>query len=118
MFYRMKFDGWVGGILEASELFGSTKARVEWWPAGSTAEWVSWGKEEGLKPVDAACLAVARTALAKMDRGEMARADGGRIIEAAYGLAAHQGDGETLSELLRALISLEESEAGQSKDAY
>ncbi len=71
LFYRLKFDGWIGGMLRGCGLFSSNSESVAWWPAGSTAKWVKWGKAEKLSPVDAACIALARTLAQKMSDGEI-----------------------------------------------
>lgn len=104
MFYRMKFDGWIGGMLRASQVFSSDAESIEWWPAGATRYWVRWGKEAGVSPADAACMALARTVLSKVQKQELKPLDAYPIVQAAVNLATHHGSAETL-QVLRLLQS-------------
>lgn len=91
MVYRAKFDGCVGGILNATGLFATTGEMVAWWPAGSTAEWVTFAKERRLSPPDAACVAIGETVLTKVKDGELSFEAAGRILLQAQNLAANDG---------------------------
>lgn len=99
MFYRMRFDGWIGGMLRASKVFPSDAESVEWWPAGSTAIWVRSGNEKGLDPLNAACLALGTTVLAKVQENKLELAEAYLILDAAINLAAHRGTPETFQAL-------------------
>ena len=91
MFYRVKFDGGVGQVLEGTGLFMNADQMIQWWPAGSTAKWIRWAKDRGLKPPDAAPIALSITALDKVERGSMSPRDGQRVLDSAYRFAMAQG---------------------------
>jgi len=106
MFYRMRFDGWIGGMLRISGLFSNTAESVNWWPAGSTARWVEWGKSQGLNPADAACLALAQTVAAKLGDADMDREDADQLLGAALLHARQNASREVHARLLEIITTL------------
>lgn len=91
MVFRANFDKWVGKILGASGLFATTAEMVAWWPAGSTAEWVAFAKEQQLSPPDAACIAIGETVLTKVKGGELPFKSAAHILFQAEEIATKQG---------------------------
>ena len=69
MFYRIRFDGYVGGILKRCHF--DTSETLSFWPLGATEEWVPRGQNLRLKPAEAAALAVAEVALQRCEAGQI-----------------------------------------------
>ncbi|MCG8606790.1 hypothetical protein MJD09_17625 [bacterium] len=69
MFYRLKFDGYVGRIFERAGY--DANASMDLWPVGRTQEWAQKRKELRLKPVEAAAVSIADLALARVTNGTM-----------------------------------------------
>ncbi len=108
MLYRMQFDGWIGGMLSECGLFSSNSESIEWWPAGSTAKWVKWAKKENLKPVDAACIALARTLVRKLEDGKMPVQDAKQVYLSAISLAETRGSNRAINELKKMASEIDE----------
>ncbi len=89
MFYRAKFDGFVGGILKRCGY--DTSAALGFWPAGATAEWIKRGKSKGWKPIEAAALGVSQTALERQEAGQIDAADAQFISNVASQVASENG---------------------------
>jgi hypothetical protein len=113
MFYRMRFDGRIGSMLRASGLFANTAEEVRWWPAGSTARWVEWGKSKGLNPTDAACLALGRTVVAKVAEGSMDRDEADQVFGAALGHARQHASPVVHGGVLEIMKELDEPRSEQ-----
>ena len=71
MFYRFRFDGYVGAILKHSGFDGDDA--LDFWPVGTTKKWVETGLKMKLKPVEAAGLAVAYIAYRRRHAGQLSR---------------------------------------------
>ena len=85
MFYRLKFDGIVGGILKRCGY--QTSETLNFWPTGATPEWVKRGKSKSWKPVEAAALGVSQTALELVEAGQMSVAEAQLIAMTAHTVA-------------------------------
>ncbi len=85
MFYRLKFDGIVGGILKRCGY--QTSETLNFWPTGATPEWVKRGKSKGWKPVEAAALGVSQISLERLEAGQMSVADAQFIATTAHEVA-------------------------------
>jgi hypothetical protein len=89
MFYRMRFDGYVGGILKSHGY--STTGQLQFWPAGATGEWVRFGKKENFKPFEAAAIAVAEIAARRLEKHEIDQEAADSLVANAIFLAEKMG---------------------------
>ena len=89
MFYRMKFDGVVGGVLKRCG-FGSSAA-MDFWPVGATPEWIKMGKSKGWKPAEAAALGVSQIAIERLESGEISFRDAQCLAHTAHQAAQESG---------------------------
>lgn len=89
MFYRLKFDGFVGGILKRCGY--DTSGSLDFWPVGATPEWVKRGKSKGWRPIEAAALGVSHTALMQVEAGQISAADAQYISSIADQIARKNG---------------------------
>lgn len=85
MFYRIRFDGYVGGILKRCHF--DTAQSLSFWPIGATEEWVPRARSMGLKPAEAAALAVAEIALQRVKFGQISLHEGQYIASTACEVA-------------------------------
>ena len=89
MFYRVRFDGFVGGILKRCGY--DTSASLNFWPVGATPEWVKDGKNKGWKPIEAAAYGVSRTALERAKAGQISSAEARFVASMANQVARECG---------------------------
>ena len=89
MFYRARFDGFVGGILKRCGY--DTSAALDFWPVGATPEWIERGKSKGWKPIEAAALGVSQTALERKEAGQIDAAEAQFIASMASQVASENG---------------------------
>ena len=89
MFYRAKFDGFVGGILKRCGY--ATSDSLKFWPAGATAEWMKRGKSKGWKPIEAAAIGVSQIALEWVEAGQVTAAEAQFIAGMAAQVARENG---------------------------
>lgn len=112
MFYRLKFDGLVGGILKHCGY--DTSAALDFWPMGATPEWVKRGKSKKWSPVEAAVLAVSQVAIERVQARQMDYFDGFLIATTAKQLAQERGvRAEVLSHLEKVINEWMPGAAGQ-----
>ena len=98
MFYRLKFDGIVGGILKRCGY--QTSESLNFWPTGTTPEWVKLGKSKGWKPMEAAALGVSHIALERAETGQMSGAEAQSIAMTAHQVAMEMGARDEVLERL------------------
>ena len=55
-FFRFRFDACLGDIFKYVGM--SVNEGLDYWPVGATEFWVKFGVERGLKPIEAATLAL------------------------------------------------------------
>ena len=103
MFYRLKFDGIVGGILKRCGY--QTSETLNFWPTGATPEWVKRGKSKGWKPVEAAALGVSQTALERVEAGQMSGAEAQLIAQAAHQVALEMKVRDEVSDHLSDIVA-------------
>ena len=89
MFYRMKFDGYVGGILR--EHGYSTSEQLKFWPASTTSEWITFGKNEKFQPFEAAAIAVAETAMSRLAYNQLDQDSADSLVANSVFLAEKMG---------------------------
>ena len=90
MFYRSKFDGFVGHILKRCG-YDTVSDRLDFWPVGATREWVKLGKKEGWKPVEAAAVGLSQIARLKAKAGQIDPGDAQAIARMATMVAYEHG---------------------------
>lgn len=90
MLYRLRFDSYVGGILKRGG-YGDTASQLDFWPMGETARWVVYGKEEKLKPVECAALAVCEVARMRLAVGSISRTEASFLASMAEQTARENG---------------------------
>ena len=90
MFYRSKFDGFVGHILGRCG-YDTTSAKLNFWPAGETAKWVRRAKKEGWRPVEAAAIGLSQVARQKEKAGQINPDEAKAIVRMATMVAYEQG---------------------------
>lgn len=89
MLYRLRFDGYVGGIFKRAGY--ASDAVLDIWPVGRTLEWVQKGKQMKLKPVEAAALSLVDLLVARIRNGSMGFADARDIARCATAVARENG---------------------------
>ena len=90
MYYRSKFDGFVGHILKRCG-YDTTSAKLKFWPAGETPKWVKQGKKEGWEPLYAAAVGLSQIARQKEKAGQIDPEETQAIIRMATIVAYEHG---------------------------
>lgn len=89
MFYRIRFDSYVGHVLKKSGLPNSES--LDFWPINATPQWVAFGNERGLKPVEAAALGCAMTSADRFEADQISFRLADRIVRCSSETAVFNG---------------------------
>lgn len=90
MFYRLRFDGFVGGILKLAGYL-TTEKQLDFWPMGESVDWVAFGKERKLRPVETAAIAVCEVARDRVAVGSISKAEAQFLASMASKVAKENG---------------------------
>jgi hypothetical protein len=90
MFYKTRFDSAVGGILTHIG-FRTTKEKLEFWPAGYSADFVLEVEPKGVTPNEAAAWAVCDLVTKQVKSGELERVRGLVMCDTALIWVAERG---------------------------
>ena len=85
MFYRARFDSFVGAILKNTGR--DTDASLTFWPMEATPLWVARGQEVGIRPVEAAAFGVCDVAGKRWKAGQLSEAEYRFIAQVALAVA-------------------------------
>lgn len=103
MFYRIKFDGVVGSVLDAAG-FHTTEQKMNAWPAGLTKHLSKEGKKKGQDAVTAAYLGFANF-FAEADTLELDTRK--HLVQTALTHAIERGHNELMPEITRILAQID-----------
>lgn len=102
MLYRLKFDGYVGGILKRCGF--NTSASLDFWPTGATADWVKRGKRKSWKPIEAAALGISQIAAERVEARQLSLVEAQFVVTTAEEIARENGARDEVLEHLALVI--------------